>query len=54
MFLDSFEQKKEQVLAMLEQTLSDVYTKFKVHFHKEMFGHIHNRETSLSTVEFFA
>ena len=53
MFLDSIDEKKEQVLAMLEQTLSDVYMKFKVHFYKEMFGHIQSRETSLSTVELF-
>ncbi|MCR4695385.1 MAG: MarR family transcriptional regulator [Pseudobutyrivibrio sp.] len=38
---------------MLEQSLSEVYTKFKVHFYQEMFNHLHNRETSLSTVELF-
>ena len=45
--------KREQVLAMLEQTLSDVYMKFKVHFYQEMFAHLHSRETSLTTVELF-
>lgn len=55
MFLgfESIDQKKEQVLKMLEQTLSDVYMKFKVHFYKEMFARIDSRETSLSTVEMF-
>lgn len=38
---------------MLEQTLTDVYTKFKVHFYQEMFAHIESRETSLTTVELF-
>ncbi len=45
--------KKEQVLEMLEQTLSEVYTKFKIHFYQEMFKHLHSRETSLTTVELF-
>lgn len=38
---------------MLEQTLSDIYTKFKVHFYQEVFEHIESREVSLSTVEVF-
>ncbi|MCR5194947.1 MAG: MarR family transcriptional regulator [Pseudobutyrivibrio sp.] len=38
---------------MLEQTLSEVYTKFKIHFYQEMFKKLHSRETSLSTVELF-
>lgn len=46
-------EKKEKVLSMLEQTLSDVYTKFKVHFYQEMFAHIESRETSLTTTELF-
>lgn len=46
-------EKKEQVLAMLEQTLSDVYTKFKVHFYQEMFAHIESREATLTTTELF-
>ncbi|MBO4618360.1 MAG: MarR family transcriptional regulator [Lachnospiraceae bacterium] len=38
---------------MLEQTLSEVYTKFKIHFYQEMFKHLDTRETSLTTVEMF-
>ena len=38
---------------MLEQTLTDIYTKFKVHFYQEVFKRINIRETSLSTVEVF-
>ncbi len=54
MFLGSHNNlKKEQVLKMLEQTLSEVYTKFKIHFYQEMFKKLHSRETSLSTVELF-
>ena len=53
MFLGSKRLKKEQVLEMLEQTLSEVYTKFKIHFYQEMFKHLHSRETSLTTVEMF-
>ncbi|SDB48574.1 DNA-binding transcriptional regulator, MarR family [Pseudobutyrivibrio sp. YE44] len=45
--------KKEQVLEMLEQTLSEVYTKFKIHFYQEMFKQLNSRETSLTTVELF-
>lgn len=38
---------------MLEQTLTDIYTKFKIHFYKEVFKTIKARETSLSAVEVF-
>lgn len=38
---------------MIEQNLSDVYMKFKVHFYQEVFAQIHARETSLSAVEVF-
>ncbi len=38
---------------MLEQTLTDVYTKFKVHFYQEIFKRIELRDTSLSTMEVF-
>lgn len=38
---------------MLEQTLSEVYTKFKIHFYQEMFKKLNSRETSLTTVELF-
>ena len=53
MFLGSNKLKKEKVLEMLEQTLSEVYTKFKIHFYQEMFKHLDTRETSLTTVEMF-
>ena len=53
MFLGSKKLTKEKVLEMLEQTLSEVYTKFKIHFYQEMFNHLHSRETSLTTVEMF-
>ena len=45
--------QKEQVLKMLEQTLTEVYTKFKVHFYQEAFSHIENREATLTTTEVF-
>ena len=38
---------------MLEKGISDIYTKAKIHFYKEMFGRIRTREASLSTVEMF-
>ncbi len=38
---------------MLEENLSEVYTKFKIHFYQEMFKKLHSRETSLSIVELF-
>ena len=54
MFLGSDKKcKKERLLKMLEQTLSEVYTKFKIHFYQEMFKHLNTRETSLTTVEMF-
>ncbi len=53
LFLGGEKLKKEQVLEMLEQTLTEVYTKFKIHFYQEMFKHLHSRETSLTTVELF-
>ncbi len=36
---------------MLEQTLTDIYTKFKIHYYQEVFKAINTREMSLSTVE---
>lgn len=45
--------RKKRVFKMLEQTLSDIYTKFKVHFYQEVFERIDLRETSLSTMEVF-
>ncbi len=53
MLLEEINNKKEQVLKMLEQTLSEVYTKFKIHFYQEMFKKLNSRETSLTTVELF-
>lgn len=53
MVLGDINKKKEQVLKMLEQTLSEVYTKFKIHFYQEMFKKLNSRETSLTTVELF-
>jgi len=38
---------------MLEQRLTEVYTKFKIHFYQEMFNKLHSRETSLTIVELF-
>ena len=43
----------ERAKEMLEQTFSDIYIKFKVHFYQEIFRKIHARETSLSAVEIF-
>ena len=39
---------------MLEQKFEIVYTKFKLHFYKEIFARFQNREASLTTVETFA
>ncbi|SET21252.1 MULTISPECIES: MarR family winged helix-turn-helix transcriptional regulator [Pseudobutyrivibrio] len=38
---------------MLEEALTEVYTKFKVHFYQEMFKKLRARETSLTIVELF-
>ena len=38
---------------MLEQTFSDIYTKFKIHFYQEMFRQTQARELSLTTNETF-
>lgn len=38
---------------MLDNALSEVYMKFKLHFYKSMFETIQNRETALTTVETF-
>lgn len=46
--------KKEQVLEMLEKTLTEVYTKFKIHFYQEIFHNIEERETSLTAAEIFS
>lgn len=39
---------------MLKKCFSTVYTKFKLHFYKEIFQRFQNRETSLSTIETFS
>lgn len=39
---------------MLRNAFFTVYTKFKLHFYKEIFQRFQNREASLSTVETFA
>ena len=39
---------------MLEESFSEVYTKFKLHFYQEVFSRFQNREASLTTVETFA
>ena len=38
---------------MLEQTFSDIYTKFKIHFYQEMFHLTNAREMSLTSTETF-
>lgn len=38
---------------MLEESFSEVYTKFKLHFYQEIFSRFQNREASLTAVETF-
>lgn len=38
---------------MLERVFSQVYTKFKLHFYRAVFGRFQKREASLTTVETF-
>jgi len=38
---------------MLEQTFTDIYMKFKVHFYQEIFNQINSKDPNLSTVEVF-
>ncbi len=38
---------------MLEQVFAEVYSKFKLHFYKQVFGRFQDREASLTTVESF-
>ena len=38
---------------MLEQVFNEVYTKFKLHFYRSVFGRFQKREASLTTVENF-
>ena len=39
------------ILAMLDQTFGQVYTKFKLHFYKQIFSRFEDREATLTTVE---
>ena len=41
------------ILAMLDQTFGQVYTKFKLHFYKQIFSRFEDREATLTTVESF-
>lgn len=41
------------ILAMLDQTFGQVYTKFKLHFYKQIFNRFEDREATLTTVESF-
>ena len=38
---------------MLDQTFGRVYTKFKLHFYKQIFSRFEDREATLTTVESF-
>lgn len=38
---------------MLDQAFAEVYTKFKLHFYRKVFGRFQSREASLTTVESF-
>lgn len=38
---------------MLDRAFQTVYTKFKLHFYKSVFGRFENREATLTTVESF-
>ena len=41
------------MIATLEQSFDEVYTKFKLHFYQEIFQRFQTREASLTTVETF-
>ena len=45
--------KRGRALEMLEQTLADIYTKYKIDFYQEMFRQTHAREMSLTSTETF-
>lgn len=40
-------------MAMLDESFSRVYSKFKLHFYREVFSRFQNREASLTAVETF-
>ena len=39
--------------SVLDRAFSEVYTKFKLHFYRQVFGRFQNREANLTTVETF-
>lgn len=43
----------QEVFAMLDQVFEQVYTKFKLHFYKQVFNKFATREATLTTVESF-
>lgn len=43
----------QEVFAMLDQAFEQVYTKFKLHFYKQVFNRFATREATLTTVESF-
>lgn len=43
----------QEVFAMLDQAFQQVYTKFKLHFYKQVFNKFETREATLTTVESF-
>ena len=43
----------QEVFAMLDQAFEQVYTKFKLHFYKQVFNKFATREATLTTVESF-
>jgi DNA-binding MarR family transcriptional regulator len=45
--------EREEEPVMLEESFSEVYTKFKLHFYQEIFSRFQTREASLTAVETF-
>ena len=45
--------KKDTVDNDIEEAFADIYTKFKLHFYREVFKNWDNREATLTTVESF-
>lgn len=43
--------EKKNLNKRLEENFLEIYAKFKIHFYQEMFSQLHERETSLTTVE---
>ena len=44
---------KEEGSILLEKDFNEVYTKFKLHFYRAVFGRFKRREATLTTVETF-